>query len=267
MEDAHYDLLKDRIRRTLGVDLEFYKDTQMRRRLDGYVRAKNMEIPAFGDLIARDKDAAKALKDFLTINVSEFFRDTAQFDILRKQIVPRLVANAPNGVTVWSAGASIGAEAYSVAMLLTEAAPLAKHKIIGTDLDEEVIARARAGGPYTKADVRGIPGPFQAKYMRDDEQGPFVVDRVRHMVEFRKHNLLSDTYPRGFDMIMCRNVVIYFTEEAKAGITHRFAESMKPNGVLFIGATEALLQASDFGFQRISTCFYERLPVASRRAA
>ena len=104
MENEHYDLLKDRIRRTLGVDLEFYKDTQMRRRLDGYIRAKGLEVQEFADQIARDKDAAKALKDFLTINVSEFFRDTEQFNVLKTRILPDLVSKAASNLAIWSAG-------------------------------------------------------------------------------------------------------------------------------------------------------------------
>lgn len=257
MDDQHYSALKTRIRQLTRLDLSYYKDAQMRRRLDSYIGARGQTVEGFARTLGRDPREVDALKDFLTINVTEFFRDPEQFDILRRKVVPELVARKPQ-LTVWSAGCSKGAEAYTVAMILTEAAPSGGFSILATDIDERMLALARNGGPYTTADLRALPKAFGSKYFTKAPDGHYVKDEARKGVTFRKHDLLADAYQHGFDLILCRNVVIYFTEEAKAHITRGFAQALQPHGFLFIGATEALLKARSLGLEQLSACFYQR---------
>ena len=266
MDDQRYIALKARIRQLTRIDLDYYKETQMRRRLDNYISARGQTVEAFARALGQSPQEVQELKDFLTINVTEFFRDPEQFETLRRKIIPKLLARNPR-LTVWSAGCSKGAEAYTLSMILSEAAPSASHEILATDIDEQILAVARNGGPYTPADLRGLPKAFGTKYFTKAPDGYYVKDQARKGVTFRKHNLLADAYERGFDLILCRNVVIYFTEEAKAHITRGFSDALQPEGFLFIGATEALLQAPSLGLARLSTCFYQKVGGVPRQLA
>ena len=266
MDDRHYTALKARIRQLTRVDLEYYKDAQMRRRLSSYIGARGQTVEGFARMLGQAPREVEALKDFLTINVTEFFRDPEQFDILRRKVIPELIARKSR-LTVWSAGCSKGAEAYTLAMILAEAAPSGGFSVLATDIDERMLALARNGGPYTAADLRGLPRAFGSKYFREGPDGQYVKEAARKGVTFRRHDLLADPYQRGFDLIVCRNVVIYFTEEAKAHITYGFAEALQPDGFLFIGATEALLKARSFGLEQLSACFYQRTSGVPRSLA
>ena len=257
MDDRQYTALKARIRQLTRVDLDYYKDAQMRRRLNSYISARGQTVEGFARTLGQDPHEVEALKDFLTINVTEFFRDPEQFDILRRKVIPELLARKSR-LSVWSAGCSKGAEAYTLAMILAEAAPSGGFSVLGTDIDEKMLALARNGGPYTAADLRALPRGFGSKYFTEAPDGQYVKEQARKGVTFRRHNLLADPYERGFDLILCRNVVIYFTEEAKAHITHGFAQALRPDGILFIGATEALLKARSLGLEQLSACFYQR---------
>ena len=266
MDDTEFKALKLRIRQLTGVDLEYYKDVQMRRRLDNYIRARGQTVEAFARTLGQSPGDVQRLKEFLTINVTEFFRDPEQFDVLRRKVIPDLLARRPR-LSVWSAGCSKGAEAYTLAMILSEATPSVDYSILATDVDEQVLATARNGGPYTPADLRALPKGFGSKYFTKATDGHYVKDGAKKGVTFRRHNLLADPYERGFDLILCRNVVIYFTEEAKGNITRGFSQALKPDGVLFIGATEALLQAASLGLDRLSTCFYQKVSDVPRALA
>ena len=257
MDDRQYTALKARIRQLTRVDLDYYKDAQMRRRLDNYIKARGQTVEGFARMLGQQPREVEGLKDFLTINVTEFFRDPEQFDTLRRKVIPELIARKPR-LAVWSAGCSKGAEAYTLSMILSEAAPSGGFSVLATDIDERMLAIARKGGPYTEADLRALPKAFGPKYFTKSPEGHYVKEEARKGVTFRRHNLLADPYKRGFDLILCRNVVIYFTEEAKAHITRGFSQALQPDGFLFIGATEALLKARSLGLEQLSTCFYQR---------
>jgi chemotaxis protein methyltransferase CheR len=267
VNDQEYNYLKERILRLTGIDLEDYKSQQMRRRLEGFIsRAPETEVVLFCKLLDKDPAVLKKLKDFLTINVSEFFRDSAQFDVLKNRIVPELLRHSPN-LSIWSAGCSMGAEPYSMAILLDQISPKGSHRIMATDLDEKVLVRARAGGPYSPADVKNVSRALLLKYFTPFEEGHRINDDIRRRVEFRQHNLLKDAFPVGFDLVICRNVVIYFTEEAKDKLYRGFWTALKPEGLFFIGGTETLLDANNLGFNRICTSFYGKTPPAARATA
>lgn len=267
MTDQEYTYLKEKILRLTGIDLDNYKSQQMRRRLEGFIsRAPETEMAPFCKLLEKDPAALKKLRDFLTINVSEFLRDTPQFDTLKSRILPELLQRGAN-LSIWSAGCSMGAEPYSIAILLDQLDPKGSHRVLGTDLDEKVLVRARAGGPYSEADVKNVSRALRLKYFTSFEEGYRVNDALRRRVEFRQHNLLRDPFPVGFDLVVCRNVVIYFTEEAKDKLYRGFWSALKPEGVFFIGGTETLLDAAKLGFNRLCTSFYGKAGPVARTVA
>ena len=262
MTDEEYNYLKEQILRVTGVDLESYKSQQMRRRLDGFLnRFPGSGVGPYCALLQKDPEAQQRLKDFLTINVSEFFRDNEQFQVLKTKILPELVSKSPSSIKIWSAGCSIGAEPYSVAMILDEINPKCDYRILATDLDQTILAQAKAGGPYKEADLKNVNKLQLTKYFTRTDQKYAVVDKLKAKIDFRQQNLLKSNYPKGFDLIICRNVVIYFTDDAKREIYQGFYNSLKHNGILFIGGTETLLDAQELGFKRLVTSFYARAPV------
>ena len=258
MNDEEYIYLQEQILKLTGIDLTDYKSAQMRRRLDGFIsRFPGSGVAPYCQMLARDREALQRLKDFLTINVSEFFRDTDQFNVLRTQILPELLKKgAP--LNIWSAGCSMGAEPYSVAITLNELDTQAQFRILGTDLDQTILARARAGGPYSEADVKNVSKHLRQKYFTTCEEGYRVLDSVKARIQFRQQNLLKDSFAKGFDLIICRNVGIYFSDEAKRTLNRGFFQSLNDNGVLFIGGTESLLDAQALGFTRMNSSFYRR---------
>jgi len=198
------------------------------------------------------------LRDYLTINVSSFFRDPEKFNYLRDNIFPELL-DVQTPLKVWSAGCSYGQEPYSIAMILSEIAGIAHpHRVLATDLDQSAVEHAHAGGPYSAEDVATIPDSLSTRYVSSATDGYHVVDEVRRQVTFKAHNLLEDPCEHGFDLIVCRNVVIYFTTEVKDRLYRTFCECLRPGGVLFVGGTEIISRSSDFGFETAGISFYRR---------
>ncbi|MFP3975013.1 MAG: CheR family methyltransferase [Dehalococcoidia bacterium] len=259
MTDEELLMLKRMIYKTTNIDLNYYKDRQMRRRLGSFVeRSGEPDVRSFCQKLEHDKTLLEKLRNFLTINVSEFFRDAAQFEYLRDVILPELLHNNTR-LNIWSAGCSRGTEPYSIAMLLEKLSPGHKHRILATDVDEGALAQAKAGGPYTEAEVRNVSASLLRKYFsRESESRFWIVDGLKTRVTFRKHDLLRDPYGHGFDMVICRNVIIYFTEEAKKSIGQKLANALKKDGVLFIGGSEVMFNCRDLGLVVIRPGFYRR---------
>lgn len=269
MNESEYRKVTFTIKKYLDLDLEFYKSNQMMRRLDGFSnRVGANDIDEFCTMIASDENIRDLVMNFLTINVTEFFRDARHFDLLRSRVLPEILKRNPRP-RIWSAGSSKGAEAYSVAMMIEEIAPGTKAHIFGTDIDTRMIAVARAGGPFPDSEAKNISESFRRKFMEQRDEGYFVVPEIRKKVTFKEQNLLTDTFDLNFDLIMCRNVVIYFSDAAKVELNEKFSKSLKTGGILFIGGTETILNPQVFGFERDGAAFYrkESVPGQLRQAA
>jgi chemotaxis protein methyltransferase CheR len=206
----------------------------------------------------------------MTINVSELFRNPERFDELEKRFMPDLLeASKGRGLRVWSAGCSYGAEPYTLAILLKEAGPRLVHELVATDIDETILARAREGY-FTDADLQHVTAARRERWFDRQPDGRMRVKaELRAMVRFSRLDLLKDPYPRSRDLILCRNVVIYFNEDAKERIYERFFQALQPGGTLFVGSTERVCAAARLGWERPST-FFSRRPAAGcvrRRAS
>jgi chemotaxis protein methyltransferase CheR len=244
-----------------GLDLVSYKAPQMHRRLTALLaRQKIASFAEYARVLRSDPRRRQEFKDYVTINVSEFFRDADRFGDLERRVLPMLLGGG-TGLKVWSAGCSMGAEAYSLSILLNEQAPGRMHSILATDVDETILARARAGTGYLATDVRNAGAERIKRWFVPTPEGRFSVGpAARTPIRFQKHDLLRDAYPRGpFDLIACRNVVIYFTEEAKDRIYAAFVAALAPGGVLFVGGTEAILRPQSFGLAVIGAGFYRKV--------
>ncbi|NLE09695.1 MAG: protein-glutamate O-methyltransferase CheR [Dehalococcoidales bacterium] len=258
MDDESYSYLKKTILKLSNINLDDYKDKQMRRRLTTYFEHSNVaNVPVFCSMLEKDTSFLQKLLDFITINVSEFYRDTHLFDKLQNVIIPEIVKNTGD-INIWSAGCSRGQEPYTLAMILETVFPSIHYRIMATDIDDGALQFARAGGPYTKEDIKNVPEILKNRYFAHSEDKYFVKNDLKTNIRFQKQNLLRDQFHEGFNLIICRNVTIYFTEEAKHDLNVKFHRSLKDDGILFIGGTEVMLDSHRIGFTNIGVCFYKK---------
>jgi len=256
-DERDWDLFKQKLKVKTGIDLNEYKANQMQRRITNLMtRHSHKSYVEFFSSIENDKKAFADFIEYLTINVSEFFRTPEKFSELEAKVIPDLLSKSPK-LNIWSAGCSIGAEPYSLAMILKDMTPSAKHRILATDLDVEILNKARAG-VYTINEIKNISTQRKNSYFKNEDDKYTVLDDIKSRIEFKRHNLLLDSFETGFDLILCRNVVIYFTEEAKDKLYRRFFAALKPGGVLFVGGTEAILNFRDIGFVSYLPFFYRK---------
>ncbi len=256
--DSDWLAFRQELERHVGVPLGAYKEPQMKRRLETVMNRRKLNgWAAFAAALNTDTALLDLVRDTLTINVSEFFRQAERFQELQERILPELIKERGQ-LKIWSAGCSIGCEPYTLAMILNEIDPRGGHSILATDVDLPILARAKSGTGYIPNEVRSVPPAYLSKYFDADGSGFRVKDDLRRRVNFRRHDLLSDPYPQNVDMILCRNVVIYFNEQAKAHIYKGFTEALRPGGYLFVGGSEMIVRSLELGLRSASTSLYRR---------
>lgn len=245
------------IKRKTGIDLSLYKEAQMKRRLTSLYEKKGFRnFNDFYEAIHKDEDILEEFLDRMTINVSEFYRNAQRWEVLEKTIFPRLLS-ANKKLKIWSAACSTGEEPYSLAMVLSSHVPLKDISVFATDLDQGAIDRAKVG-LYPARALKEAPKAVVDKYFVNEGSYYQVKDEIKRTVTFKRRNLLNDRYDTGYDLIVCRNVMIYFTEEAKDTIYDNFAKSLKPGGILFVGSTEQIFNPGKYGLESIETFFYQK---------
>lgn len=253
-----YEGFKKKVFTLTSIDLDSYKERQMRRRIDTLIKRHSMSsYEEFVAAIKADKNLFEEFVNYLTINVSEFYRNPEQWKLLDEEIIPVLVKKYGTNLKIWSAACSTGDEPYSLVMAFSKHIPINKIKIIATDLDNQVLDKARMG-LYNAKSIANVPEEFKKKYFKQIGPSYQISDEIKKQVEFKKHNLLKDTYPQGCHLIVCRNVVIYFTDEAKDDIYNKFNKSLVNGGVLFIGSTEQISNYRQFGYERLKSFFYTK---------
>ena len=242
------------------IDLNAYKERQMKRRIDTLINKHHFK--GYDEFVAALKSNAYLFEEFvnyLTINVSEFYRNPEQWKYLEDKIIPDLISKFGHGIRIWSAACSTGDEPYSLVMLLSKFLPLSQIKIFATDIDEQVISKAKTG-LYKSASLNSLPDEFKKKYFEEITPGTFQISEdIKKCVEFRKHNLLKDNYPKDYHMIVCRNVLIYFTDEAKQDIYRKFNASLVRDGILFVGSTEQITNYREINFASPKSFFYQKI--------
>ncbi len=265
MEPWEYNYIKRHVMRLTDVDLNCYKDRQMQRRLKAYLaRSGHPNWARFFRSLESDTQALDKFKDYLTINVTAFFRDPIKYKFLENKILPELLRERKI-LRVWSAGSSRGQEPYSLAIMLAEHSTPRRHQVLATDIDHGALTFARAGGPYTKDEVKNISPILLTRYFAIRDDGYYVKDAIKYAVMFRHHNLLSDSFGKRYDLIVCRNVIIYFSRESKEKLYQEFHDALRPGGILFLGGTEVISNAAEKGFETVGVSFYRRKDTAPSR--
>ena len=254
-----YASLCEKVRLLCGVDLMQYKRGQMERRVRTWVQRRGAaSLPVYGDLLRRDPDELDAFLDRVTINVSHLWRHEEQWDALHEQIVPELAARSGR-VRAWSAGSSSGAEAFTLAAICKESVPRASVSIVGTDLDRRMVERARSG-EFSAEDARTAPATLLHRHFEPLDGGNWRATPVlRSMVRFEQGDLLGMKLPfRRYDLVLCRNTVIYFTQDVRDQLHRRLVEALAPGGHLVIGTSERVADPRGLGLAPTHNFIYRK---------
>lgn len=246
-----------KIKRLTGIDLAMYKEAQMKRRLTSLYEKKGFSgFKDYYRFLESSQDGLVEFLDRMTINVSEFYRNAKRWEVLDQKILPRLLKENKK-IKIWSAACSTGDEPYTMAMILSRHMSLADVSILATDLDVNVLTRAKMGVYHDRV-LQELPSEMKRRFFTKNGEYFTISDEIRKTVSFRKHNLLADPYGNGFDLIICRNVLIYFTEDAKEMLYYKFSNALRKNGVLFVGSTEQIFSPGKYHFEPEDTFFYKK---------
>ena len=250
-----YEGFKDKVYKMSGINLSCYKEKQMKRRIDSLISKNGFTgYETYIEALHGNSVLYNEFINYLTINVSEFYRNPEQWEVLEKEIIPMLLTKSKT-LKIWSSACSTGDEPYTMVMVLNKFLPLSQIKIIATDIDKNAIEKAK-NGIYNAKSVESLPKVFLDKYFTQIGDMYKLNDEVKKCVEFKQINLLKDAYTGDCDLIACRNVLIYFTEEAKVDIYNNFNKALKIGGVLFVGSTEQIILANRYNFRSLRTFFY-----------
>jgi chemotaxis protein methyltransferase CheR len=239
------------LRDVCGIDLLQYRRAQMERRIRSFVAGRGGAVLlTYVALLASDAGELSAFLDRVTINVSQLWRNPEQWEVLEQTILPDLAATAPTPagrVRCWSAGSSYGAEAYTLAAIARRAIPRATVSILGTDIDARMVKRARTG-IFSAADARDAPTATLASHFELVDDRWHASDELKRLVRFEQGDLLRiDPVAGAYDLVLCRNTVIYFNEDVRDALHGRIAISLRAGGRLVVGATERVSDPARHG--------------------
>lgn len=254
-----YEAFKADIYKMTNINLSLYKERQMKRRIESLMTRKGFS--GYREYVAamrQDDELLRTFVSYLTINVSEFYRNPKQWEVFEQEMIPLLKARKDAMLHIWSAACSTGDEPYTIAMIMLRHFAPEQFRIYATDIDADVLRYAKEGF-YLNRSLERLPQDMKQQYFVQEDKGYRIAEKVKKCVEFRKHNLLEDRYPSGMHMIVCRNVVIYFTEEAKDEVYSNFHKSLVKDGILFVGSTEQIIHAKEIGFEATDSFFYRRI--------
>ncbi|MCR5586015.1 MAG: protein-glutamate O-methyltransferase CheR [Lachnospiraceae bacterium] len=255
-----YEEFKKSVEQYVGIDLNFYKEQQMKRRIESMVKKfKCTSYSDFFNLISSNLKVRDEFCSYLTINVTEFYRNPSQWKIFDERIVPYLLKNFGKELNIWSAACATGEEPYTIAMILSKYVPNQIIHIYATDIDQSVLDKAKEG-VYDESAVKSLPPNLVSSFFAKTPDRKYrVVDSIKKCVKFEKHDLLKDPYPEKMNLIVCRNVMIYMTAEGKEILYNGFNKALVNNGMFFIGSTENILRPSKYGLSNETLFFYRKV--------
>lgn len=256
--ELNFDQFYEFTKKKLNLDLHAYKQKQLQRRITTVMNSSGAKtLEEYAKLIENDNNIKQRFLDYITINVTEFFRNKDIFEVFEKVVKENLNPKF-GGLKIWSAACSIGSEPYSLGIIMDKNNLKIKDKILATDIDEEILNKAKKG-IYKEAEIKNIDSMDLKKYFTLEEKKYTIDNKIKSMIDFKKHDLILGQYETGFHIIICRNVTIYFKNEVKDEIYKKFNDSLVRGGILFTGATESLYNPEKLGFKKLSTFIYEKV--------
>lgn len=257
---TEYNSFIAKVHRLLDIDLSLYKEAQMKRRLTSLRNKRGFkDFDSYFKALQQDELLLEEFIDRITINVSEFYRNPKRWDVLRAKVLPKLIKQKRGKkLQIWSAACSTGEEPYSLAIMLHEHFRHVDVSILATDIDDKALARAKQG-IYQSQALKDLPPNKKSTYFTFKNDKYYIDEKLKRNITFKKHDLLKDRYPQNIDLIVCRNVLIYFTDEAKDIIYNKLSGSLSNNGILFVGSTEQIFNPSQYHLTLFDTFFYEKI--------
>ncbi|WP_408955359.1 CheR family methyltransferase [Natroniella sp. ANB-PHB2] len=243
----------------INIDLTSYKEKRVKRRSNNLMSKHGInDYQICLEKLNNSREFQREFLEYMTINTSEFFRNPDNFKYLKENIMPQLLKKKSK-VKIWSAAASNGCEAYTLAIILNELQVNPnRYQIKATDIDPSILEEAREA-KYKKNSIKKVAPQLVNKYFTKKKDHYQLDSKIMNQVEFDKLNLLTDKYDFNLDLILCRNVFIYFTKEIKEELTTKLSNSLTKDGILFLGNTEYLLQPEKFGLEKVYTSFYKKI--------
>ena len=263
---AEYKKIQDYIYNKLGIDVDEKKKETVTTKITKLMNRYSMKSPK--DYINYITDTAESdkIQEFfneITTNTTEFFREPAHFDYIRNNIntiisdIPRIKKDGE--IRLWSAPCSSGEEPVTLAIVLKECLPPGINiKILATDISDKVLNKA-VKGVYTESECKGLPKTYLLKYFNKQAEGFYeTVPEIKKVITYRLFNLMDNfNFKKGFDIIFCRNVMIYFDHEVQEKLINKFYEEMVGGGLFFIGHSESMLNKKH-KFKYIQTALYKK---------
>jgi chemotaxis protein methyltransferase CheR len=245
------------LRQICGIDLTQYKRPQMERRLRSFfARQGYARLTDSLERLRRDRDHLDDLLDRVTINVSQLWRHPDQWTHLQGGVLQELAATGR--IRAWSAGCSYGAEAYTLAAVCRDAIPAASVRILGTDIDQRMVARAKVG-LFSAEDARSAPAAAMERWFDRTPDGWQAKQSLRAMTQFEVGDLLKlRPAASSYELILCRNTVIYFADHIRDELHAQFAQALRPGGYLVIGGTERVSQPGSLGLTSTYPFIYRK---------
>jgi chemotaxis protein methyltransferase CheR len=246
------------VRRLCQIDLLQYKRAQMERRIRSFAQRRGTErLGEYLSLLAERRNELDEFLDRVTINVSQLWRNPEQWEVLAEHVIPELAASGR--IRAWSAGCSYGAEAYTLAAVCTQRMPGVRLEIRGTDIDPRMVARAQ-DGRFTSEDARSAPRPALERFFVHDGDGWRAGAGIRGVCSFETGDLLRMPFPPdAYDLVLCRNTVIYFTDDVREDLHRRLATALRSGGYLLVGSTERVSEPLAIGLTPTRPFVYRKL--------
>lgn len=263
LSDADFDKFRKIIYDSSGITFSDMNRSILESRLKEVLRNKKLEsLDKFYTMLKSDEDVLKEFLDSVTTNLTRFFRNIPHFETLKNYVIPELIKIKARTklIHIWSAGCSTGEEPYTIAMMMKRYLPIDyKFEILASDISLKSLMVARQG-VYDVARVNGVPEDYLRDYFIQNGNDYQVKKEIMDLIKFDYHNLKNDAKRSDFDIVFCRNVLIYFDALAQKEVVNRFWRAMSPHSFLFIGHSESLF-GMDTKFQFLKTdwaCIYEK---------
>ena len=255
-----YTAFKTKMKKLIGIDLNSYKEQIHRRTHELMNRWGMKSYDEYFDTMKNDEKKLREFLDHLTINVSEFFRNKDQWLKMRDKLIPDLIEKRKSKrLKLWSAGCATGQEPYSLAILSAVCGLDPTNPVLAMDIDQGALAIAQKA-TYTKTpNLINMPKEYLAKYFTTTDGENYTVNpEIKRRVTFKRFNMIEDSFGSGFDLILCRNVVIYFTAETKAKLYEKFYRALAPGGYFLVGSTEQIFGYQQIGFESAGPFLYTK---------
>ncbi|MBP1042024.1 protein-glutamate O-methyltransferase CheR [Vagococcus sp. BWB3-3] len=255
--DVNFDEFYQWVKDNLGIELAAYKEKQLQRRILSVMRNSGAKtLLDYTTMISHQPQIKSEFLDYITINVTEFFRNPDLFREFENQLVEQLSPQFGR-LKIWSAACSVGAEPYSLAILVDKRQIKLKERILATDIDHPILGKAKAG-IYKESELKNVSAADRLAYFKVKEDVYHLAPQIKQNVLFKQHDLLQSPFDSEFHAIICRNVTIYFKNDARDNLYRKFHDALVPGGLFFTGATETINNPESIGFKKISTFIYQK---------